>query len=130
MAEYTAREWSNGDIVTAANLNQIENGIEDASGSGSEPLVIHFTGEPTISGNYTIYTTDTTYADIINAITNGAMVYLLGSPTGRAYDLLQAADGGSDVNPYTVYFSDVILTAESENSPLVQGVDSSPVINV
>lgn len=28
MAEYTAREWSNGDIVTASNLNQIESGVE------------------------------------------------------------------------------------------------------
>lgn len=27
MAEYTAREWSNGDIVTAANLSSIERGV-------------------------------------------------------------------------------------------------------
>lgn len=37
MAEYTAREWSNGDIVTASNLNHIEEGIENASsGCGYE----------------------------------------------------------------------------------------------
>ncbi len=42
MAEYTAREWSNGDIVTASNLNQIESGVE-AVAEESGFLVVNIT---------------------------------------------------------------------------------------
>ena len=42
MAEYTAREWSNGDIVTASNLNQIENGVETVA-EESEFLAVNTT---------------------------------------------------------------------------------------
>lgn len=49
MAEYIAREWSNGDIVTASNLNQIENGVE-AVAEDSEFLVVNVTETTTESG--------------------------------------------------------------------------------
>lgn len=44
MADYVAREWSNGDIVTAANLNNIEQGVAgvdiDLGYSCTEELVV------------------------------------------------------------------------------------------
>lgn len=63
MADYVAREWSGGDIVTAANLNRIENGIEDA-GSGQILVVTDTNG-----------TLDKTWQEIYDAFPN---VYIVG----------------------------------------------------
>lgn len=38
---YTPTNWSNGDSITAAKLNKMEQGIEDASGGGAEPLIVN-----------------------------------------------------------------------------------------
>lgn len=39
---YTKHTWIDGELVTAAKMNNIENGIEEAS-SGGGPLVVHAT---------------------------------------------------------------------------------------
>ena len=86
MAEYTAREWSNGDIVTASNLNQIEDGIENASSGGSEPLVVHVVvmtaeeiAEAGITGieNSDVYRLDATSDEIEAAYASGRAVHIV-----------------------------------------------------
>ena len=82
MAEYTAREWSNGDIVTASNLNQIEDGIENASSGGSELLVVGMTIEDPPSAGQTTYTLDKTWQEIDDAFPN---VYVQTTINGESY---------------------------------------------
>ena len=41
---YTKHTWSDGELVTAAKMNNIENGIEEAS-SGGGVLVVHMNTE-------------------------------------------------------------------------------------
>ncbi len=53
---YTPTEWQTGDVVTAEKLNNIENGIENASDGGA--LVITATES---EGTHTL---DKTYAEI------------------------------------------------------------------
>ena len=92
MADYTAREWSNGDIVTAANLNQIENGIEDA-GSGSW-LVVNAARD----NNNGSLVLDRTWQEIYNAF---PMVYLCSNEddfSGKTF----CTDVGNDGEMYIV----------------------------
>jgi len=69
MAEYTAREWSGGDIVTAANLNHLEQGVESAQGGGV--LII----EETVTENSTTitYTLNKTWQEIHDAMISGTV---------------------------------------------------------
>lgn len=46
---YTKQTWATGDTITAAKLNHIEDGIEDAGGSGFD-LVVRFDGATPWSG--------------------------------------------------------------------------------
>ena len=41
---YTPTAWKNGDTITAEKLNKIEEGIEDSSSGGAEPLIVHING--------------------------------------------------------------------------------------
>lgn len=72
MAEYTAREWSNGNIVTAANLNHIEEGIENAS-SGGDALFVKYDHSET-EGSTTTYYFDKTWQEVHDALVAGRAV--------------------------------------------------------
>lgn len=74
MAEYTAREWNNGDIVTASNLNRMEQGIEDA-GTGDWLVV-------TTSGTNVI-TMDKTWQEIYDAFPNVILTYSNKNSSGK-----------------------------------------------
>lgn len=39
---YNKRTWATGNVVGAVDLNRMEQGIEDASGGGAEPLIVNF----------------------------------------------------------------------------------------
>ncbi len=90
MAEYIAREWSNGDIVTASNLNQIENGVEAVT-EESEFLVVNMTEttESETGGKTEVqlkmadstptYTLDKTWQQIYDAFPK---VYIYGQTNG------------------------------------------------
>ena len=64
---YTKTTWNSGDVITADKLNNIESGVEAASGSGSEsgPLIIHGTKEGTV------VTLDKTWKEIYDAFMMG-----------------------------------------------------------
>lgn len=58
---YTKNTWANGDVITAAKLNNIENGIAAAGGS----LVVHMDVNNTL---------DKTWQEIHDALASGARV--------------------------------------------------------
>lgn len=68
MAEYTARTWSNGDIITAANLNQLEDGVEDVSKGGT--LVVNAIDDG--DGNFHL---NKTWQEIYDAFPNVYLYY-------------------------------------------------------
>lgn len=72
MAEYTEREWSNGNIVTAANLNHIEEGIENAS-SGGDALFVKYDYSET-EGRTITYYFDKTWQEVHDALVAGRAV--------------------------------------------------------
>ena len=70
MADYVAREWSNGDIVTAVNLNNMEQGITEISQGGggtSEPFIATDSGSGTL---------DKTMRECLEAFEQGKMCYI------------------------------------------------------
>lgn len=69
MADYVAREWSGGDIVTAANLNHLEQGVETAQGGGV--LIIEET--VTKDSANTTYTLNKTWQEIHDAMIGGTI---------------------------------------------------------
>ncbi len=62
---YEKTTWVNGDVITAEKLNHIEEGIKNAG----DLIEVHIIGE-----NYAL---DMTYAEILNAIQAGKMLYIL-----------------------------------------------------
>ena len=63
---YEKTTWETGDIVTAEKLNNIENGIENAGGGSTFVVNVEFE----VSG----LTCDKTWAEILNAGTNGESI--------------------------------------------------------
>ena len=69
MADYVAREWSGGDIVTAANLNHLEQGVETAQGGG----VLIIEESTTENNNATTHTLNKTWQEIHDAMIGGTI---------------------------------------------------------
>lgn len=121
---YTPKTWQCGEPIMADDLNHMEQGIEAASSGGTEPLIIHFTGETREDSIYTYYPTDATYNDVANAITSGKAVFLYGnkeSPTTEAYTALYRAEsaGGRCVAIFSEdTTSDLNLYASLTTAPL------------
>lgn len=65
---YTKQTWTTGDTVTADKLNHIESGIEGASSSSSNVVVVHVTWQDEVG------TLDKTAAELLNAGAAGAVV--------------------------------------------------------
>lgn len=105
---YTPTEWDNGDVITAAKLNKIEQGISEVSNSsgscgGLEPLIV--TAEMSHSG----VTVDKTYAEIVAAVEAGRAVYARAGDDTNGWSVLpfsgyQQANDRFDI-PGEVYFS-------------------------
>ena len=72
---YTPTNWECGDVVTAEALNKIENGIANASGGGNEIVVIR-AASISEDGNNIIITTDKTWQEIFDALTDGIPCYV------------------------------------------------------
>ena len=99
MAEYTAREWSNGNIVTAANLNHIEEGIENAS-SGGDALFVKYDHSET-EGSTTTYYFDKTWQEVHDALVAGRVVTanaILQDKTGITDGLMDYITAATEYN--------------------------------
>ena len=98
MADYTAREWSGGDIVTAANLNHIEQGV--ASAGGAEPLIVKVSNG--IGGTF-----DHTWQEIADAPMawlETEYVNASGTVGFLRTQLIATRFHSQDVKPYSVLF--------------------------
>ncbi len=83
---YTPKEWENGDIITAEDLNKMEQGISEAS-EGSEAFVITFTNNSSDPYNPT-FVTDKTFDEAVDAYNSGKTIRakITGLPT-RVQDI-------------------------------------------
>lgn len=130
---YTPKTWQCGETIMADDLNHMEQGIAQG---GSEPLIIHFTGESRTEGQHAYYATDATYNDVVNAITSGKAVYLYldnNSPTYTweiigYYGIISAAymERYRAEKTYGVETgnSDIFLDALTADTPLEYTVNS------
>ena len=81
---YTPTNWQNGDTITAAGLNNMESGIENAN----EPFVVNITPtEPDFSG-----TMDKTGDDIYQAYLSGRRIRFV----------VQGFSAGADATMFTL----------------------------
>ena len=122
MAEYIAREWSNGDIVTASNLNQIENGVEAVT-EESEFLVVNMTEttESETGGKTEVqlkmadstptYTLDKTWQQIYDAFPK---VYLCGQMEGITVKYIVETVFFRD-GEYSIYNGEMQFVTDSPN---------------
>lgn len=114
---YEPKTWECGETITAEALNHIEQGIANSGGGTSEPLIIRYTGESRVDGDYTYYATDKTFAEVKEAFNSGRTVLLFGNYDNPQFDIGRRAisyTGGNSVK--TVLFGDsYMLSAEAEN---------------
>lgn len=104
MADYVAREWSNGDIVTAANLNRMEQGIEDA-GSGQVLVVTDTNG-----------TLDKTWQEIYYAFPN---CYIVEEGNGKRI-IIEVRNSDYSVRCYRSSTYYIYTTSSSDGYPYHQ----------
>ena len=73
---YTKHTWASGDVVTAAKLNNLEDGVSEAlagGGGGGDMFVVNVTATPTDDVGYN-FATETAYADVLAAFEAGKVV--------------------------------------------------------
>lgn len=74
---YTPTEWKSGDVITSEKLNNLEQGVADASsGGGGGVLIVN-----DVSG-----TLDKTWKEIYDATTGGKLCLI--SVTNNGFDIL------------------------------------------
>lgn len=115
---YTKTNWQSGDVITAEKLNNIERGIEDASGGGSNNIIYvvfneygfqvgsNYTGaellnmvtDPNIALEAVYKDIDTQYKAIMMA--QGYSDF--GAKTGCAFFFAVRPSGGT-LSPFTFY---------------------------
>ena len=88
---YTKHTWVNGEIVTAAKMNNIETGIEEAS-SGGGAFVVTDTGG----------TLDKTWQEIHDAMMNG-IVYVLNEQPFSCMAIVTGIIENGNSNEYIVF---------------------------
>ena len=81
---YTPTEWTTGDIITAPNLNNIEQGIVNLYGSKVEIVRLRFTqsGDGSCSATLESDGSDFTLQMMNDAIDAGKYIYAVGSTSG------------------------------------------------
>ena len=107
---YTKREWATGNVVGAVDLNRMEQGIEDASGGGAEPLIIAPT-EVLYNGTLTIF--NKTGGEVMEAFASGRPVYINTAVEGEPphYESIIACkiDGNGRANAIALNMESVIV---------------------
>ena len=67
---YTPTEWKSGDVITSEKLNNLEQGVADASGGGGGALVIDLE----VTGS--AMTLNKTWQEIFNTISGGTFAFV------------------------------------------------------
>lgn len=113
---YTKQTWSNGDVITEAKLNHMEDGIA----SGANTLLV----TPADSNDSWVF--DKTWQEIHDAFFNGMNV-IINYPNSAEYGLVQYVKEDPYGHMWTVVYFD--LGAEGHMSTaLTHAADGYPVI--
>lgn len=85
---YTKTNWQNGDVITAAKLNKMEQGVASIA-HALYPINVEVTGGE-LSGTV-IFTADKTYAEALAAIENGKLpIYIFHDGSAILYSPAQS----------------------------------------
>ena len=93
--------WTDGEIITAEKLNNIENGIDNNN------FLITVTPQ---EGSNDLFQLDKTYEEILTALTNGKICFILFSspiPNDNHSYVLYADNCYFDGSKYTVTFANI-----------------------
>ena len=110
---YTPTEWDNGDVITAAKLNKIEQGISEVSNSGGSGgnaniLIVHATADTSIPESEPTVILDKTYTEIDAAISAGTLV-CVDVVEEAMLQFVQKIPGSGDI-PSALLFSSALTT--------------------
>ena len=119
---YTKTNWQAGDTITAAKLNNLENGVEAASGGGSGIMVVEMN-----KNNVPNYS----YAEIAAHVANGGYAYFNLDGTIYNLSIVVPAEGATvgeirfesnyvdiddDTGPtYAMWIEKATITSENPN---------------
>lgn len=105
---YTPTNWANGDVITTAKLNKIENGIVEASNSGGGVLVVN------IVNNEKGPTLDKTWQQIHDAVLSEGVVLQQGD---NLFGIRAVTTNGA---AYSVLAGDTYTTNSASGYPATQ----------
>lgn len=115
---YEPKEWVCGDTITAEALNHMENGIEEASQGGAEPLLVN-----SVYSEEGRYDLDKTFGEIRVAFNSGRAVVITKNltPTIEERDnvvvsLVEEVSFEIDHNQESQYASGSVLTSGANYS--------------
>ena len=94
---YTKNTWANGDVITAAKMNNMENGIEAASSDRYDIVICCADNYFDVGSNY-YSIINGSYDDIVNKIKNNELI------TGMAYCAYNYDETTSANDVYTAVF--------------------------
>ena len=122
MADYVAREWSGGDIVTAANLNHLEQGVESAQGGG----VLIIDESVTESSTAPTYTLNKTWQEIHDAMISGT-ICLIHQVDSNFEGYLSVSSCAVQDDEYYIYtFHNRYTSINSTDYPIYEFTNTAP----
>ena len=101
---YSRHTWASGDVVSAARLNNIEDGIEGG-----------FLAKHTGTWNGNVLTLDASWNDLLAEINAGKLPYLYGNQNWPFFMLVNFY---CEDNYYLAEFQNATLTASDPDDPL------------
>lgn len=111
---YTKREWATGNVVGAVDLNRMEQGIEDASDGGAEPLIVNKVNTGTDLNPVMIL--DHTWQEIFDAYMLGKAVLIKEGD----YDVRLVYGTSSGEIGYSLYTRSYTYVADEPNEHPVE----------
>lgn len=111
---YVEHTWTNGETITAAKMNNIEEGIAEAAQSGGGALIVN-SDWSTAASNYVL---DKTVQEIYDALLSGTPVYIK-----FQYGILDTDYVG------TLYLAPVVKIYNYDYTNVIRVVAAKPVIN-
>lgn len=112
---YNKHTWATGNVVGAVDLNRMEQGIEDASSGGAEPLIVNYDHRDTET---MIVYYDKSWQEVYDAAKVGSNVVLINEDE-NIYTLGQALNQFNKL--YAIFGSGdnyEVFTADSANEYL------------
>lgn len=103
---YTPTTWSNGDTITAAKLNKLEQGVAEGGGGGVLTVNIVYDGV----NEKSVF--DKTYAEIKDAFESGKYVFCTDTDSGWRY-FYPISSIGYDSDPHSPPYVIVVGYSDS-----------------